>query len=104
MTKHITPLSKKVQAMLNVAVPKTKKELRSFIGIVNHYRDGWIRRSHMLTPLTQLTGKNTKWEWKEEHTNAFNATKHVVAKQTSLVYPDFNKTFEIHTDASGYQL
>ena len=58
----------------------------------------------MLTPLTQLTGKTTKWEWKEEHTNAFNAIKRVVAKQTLLVYPDFNKTFETHTDASGCQL
>ena len=58
----------------------------------------------MLTPLTQLTGKTTKWEWKEEHTNAFDAIKHAVAKQTSLVYPDFNKTIEIHTDASDYQL
>ena len=103
-TKHITPLSKKVQATLNVAAPKTKKELQSFIGMVNHNRDAWIRRSLTLTPLTQLTGKTTKWEWKEEHTNAFNAMKRAVAKETSSVYPDFNERFEIHTDASDYQL
>ena len=103
-TKHITPLSKKVQAILDIAQPKTKKQLRSFIGIVNYYRDAWIRRSHILTPLTQLTGKNTKWEWKEEHTEAFNAIKRVVAKETLLAYPAFSKTFEIHTDASDYQL
>ena len=103
-TKHITPLSKKVQAILDIAQPKTKKQLRSFIGIVNYYRDAWIRRSHILTPLTQLTGKNTKWEWKKEHTEAFNAIKRVVAKETLLAYPDFSKTFEIHTDASDYQL
>ena len=58
----------------------------------------------MLTSLSQLTGKTTKWQWKEEHTDAFNAIKRVVAKETLLVYPDFNKTFEIHTDASDYQL
>ena len=103
-TKHITPLSKKVKAILDIAIPKTKKQLRSFIGIVNYYRDAWIRRSHILAPLTQLTGKQTKWEWKQEHTDAFNTMKRVISKDTLLQYPDFNKKIEIHTDASDYQL
>ena len=31
-------------------------------------------------------------------------TKRIIAKQTVLAYPGFNKPFEIHTDASHYQL
>jgi len=30
--------------------------------------------------------------------------KRVIAKETLLAYPNFNKTFQIHTDASHYQL
>jgi len=30
--------------------------------------------------------------------------KRVVAKETLLAYPNFNKPFQIHTDASHYQL
>ena len=103
-TNHITPIPDKVEAMLNIAVPRTKKELRSFIGLVNFYRDAWIRRSHILAPLTKLTGKKANWEWKEEHTEAFNSIKRVLAKETLLVYPDFSKPFELYTDASDYQL
>ena len=40
----ITPLSDKVEAMKNIAVPTTKKQLRSFIGLINYYRDMWKYR------------------------------------------------------------
>ena len=32
---------KKVEAIMNIATPKTRKQLRSFIGMVNYYRDMW---------------------------------------------------------------
>ena len=30
--------------------------------------------------------------------------KHLIAKETLFAYPDFNKKFTIHTDASDFQL
>jgi hypothetical protein len=39
----IQPIAKKVEAIQNIAAPKNKRELRRFIGIVNYYRDMWIR-------------------------------------------------------------
>jgi hypothetical protein len=46
----IQPISNKVEinAILNIKVPKTRKELRQFIGTVNYYRDMWFRRSELL--------------------------------------------------------
>ena len=35
----MAPLPKKVSAIQKIATPKTKKALRSFIGLVNYYRD-----------------------------------------------------------------
>jgi len=100
----IKPLPKKVEAIQRIAPPKNKKELRGFIGIVNYYRDMWIRRSHILAPLAKLTSKTTKWKWEAEHQKAFDAAKKVIAREVMLSYPDFSKPFEIHTDASHYQL
>ena len=57
----IQPVSKKVEAIKNIAPPKTRKELRRFIGIVNYYRDMWIQRSNVLAPLSSLTSKATPW-------------------------------------------
>jgi len=95
---------KKVQAILNIGTPTKQKELRSFIGMVNYYRDLYPRRSHILAPLSSMTSSKVKWKWTEEHQNAFDEMKKVIAKETLLAFPDFTKPFEIHTDASKIQL
>ncbi len=100
----IQPVKSKVEAMLKVAPPKTKKQLRGFIGLVNYYRDMWAKRSHVLAPLAALTSNQAKWEWKEEHQKVFNEVKKIIAKEVLLTFPDFNKPFDVHTDASHYQL
>ena len=100
----IQPLKEKVAAIMNIDTPTNRKELRSFIGIVNYYRDMWIRRSHVLAPLAALTSKTTKWEWGPKQQAAFDMAKKVIARHVILAYPDFTKPFQIHTDASHYQL
>ena len=100
----ISPLPKKVEAILNIAPPTNKKQLRRFIGLVNYYRDMWIHRSHVLTPLTALTSKNAKWQWTEVEQKAFATMKKIVSRETLLAYPDFNRPFHIYTDASHAQL
>ena len=97
-------MESKIKAIMNIDEPKNKKELRSFIGVVNYYRDMWVRRSHVLAPLAALTSKTTKWHWGEKQRRAFALAKRIIAKETILAYPDFSKKFVIHTDASAYQL
>ena len=100
----IMPLPDKVQAIQNLAVPTTKKQLRSFIGVINYYRDMWIHRSDVLTPLTSMTSKQAKWKWDDKCQKAFDTIKKIVSRETLLAYPNFNKPFDIHTDASKSQL
>ena len=100
----VMPIPKKVQAIQDIAPPKTKKQLRRFIGMVNYYRDMWVRRSETLAPLTALTSKEVKWVWTDVHQKAFDKMKKIVAREVLLSYPNFNELFEIHTDASATQL
>jgi hypothetical protein len=44
----IQPMRNKVEATLNIKAPKTRKEVRQFIGIFNYYLDMWFRRSELL--------------------------------------------------------
>ena len=65
--KGVMPVPKKVEAIQALAVPKTRKQLRQFIGMINFYRDMWQNHSELLAPLTALTSKNVKYDWKDEH-------------------------------------
>jgi len=81
----------KAKAALKIAEPKTRKELRSFVGVANCYRDMWVRRSHALAPLAALTSKTTKWKWEPQHQKAFAMAKRIIAKETPLACPNFQQ-------------
>ena len=78
--------------------------MRQFIGMINFYRDMWQTRSELLAPLTDLTSKNIKYNWKDEHQKCFDAIKCVIGHEVLSAYPDFNAPFEINTDPSKLQL
>ena len=100
----IKPITSKVDAISKIAVPKNRKQLRKFIGIVNYYRNMWPHRSEVLAPLTKLTSPTTKFQWTETEQKAFDTIKRIISRETLLTYPDFNKPFILHTDASHEQL
>ena len=64
----------------------------------------WIKQSHVLAPLAGLTSTKSKWKWGPKQEAAFTMAKKIIAREVMLAYPDFNKPFVIHTDASHYQL
>ena len=113
----IKPQNKKVQAILVLNPPNNVKELRSFHGMVQYYRDMWAKQSEMLAPLSDLVGecgemkttmknktKKNPWRWDPIHQKAFDNVKAAITKEVVLAYPDFSKPFEIYTDASTLQL
>ena len=76
--------------------------MRTFIGVVNYYRDIWAR--HLLHPSTALSSNKVKLKWTYVEQKAFDDIKHDVDQNTLLAYTDFKKCFDIHTDDSNYQL
>jgi hypothetical protein len=64
----------------------------------------WPRRSEILAPLTCLTSKDVPFQWTDIEQQAFDKIKAIVCRKVLLLYPDFNKPFHIHNDASHYQL
>jgi hypothetical protein len=100
----LRPSQKKVEAILQIKAPTTRKQLRRFIGMVNYYRDMWPQRLHLLAPLSSMTSAKVKWKWTDECQASFDKMKAIMAKETLVTFPDFTKEFEIHTDASKLQL
>jgi hypothetical protein len=105
-------MSNKVESIKNLMAPKTVKQVRSFLGMVNYFKDMWRHRSHLLAPLTDLTSnkdgtvrkKRGPIKWEKVHQEAFDKIKQAITDNVMLSFPDFNKPFEIHTDSSDIQL
>ena len=66
----------------------------------------WPRRSHILSPFTEVSGlpKKAKLKWTDEMGVAFKQMKAVIAEDAMMAYPDHNIPFDIYTDASDYQM
>ena len=99
------PQPKKVQAIINMDIPKIVQQLRGVVGLVKFYRDLWKRRAHLLAPLTSLIDKKKGTvKWNEEAEKSFSEIKRICAENVLLHYHEFNEEFEIYTDASKYQM
>ncbi len=103
MPNGLKPWNKKIDAILQLDMPKTVSDLHGFIGTINFYCDMWPHWAHFLAPLTLLTGKSML-EWTPAHQHAFKCMKALIITDTCLAFPDHNQPFHIYTDASDYQL
>jgi hypothetical protein len=100
----VKPQVKKVKAIVKIATPKTVKQVCSFIGMINYYKDHIPHHSDLLTPLTALTKKGARFKWTDDSQHSFNELKQLLAKETVLAYPDFTIPFEIYMDTSNKQI
>lgn len=96
---HVDP--EKVNAMVNLATPKTVTDVRRIIGTVSWYRRFVSNFSDLIAPLTKLLRKGKKFDWSMECENAFSQIKEALVSAPILACPDFSKPFELQTDASA---
>ena len=99
----VKPWHKKVDAILQLTPPTNVKQLHSFLGMVHYYWDMWPRHTHVLAPLTVLTGKRS-FIWTTECQQAFDQMKALVSSDALLAFPDHTQPFDIEMDGCEYQL
>ena len=95
--------SHRATAMANYILPRTKKQLRSFLGAASYYRKfvgGFARFSSALSPATSLTAPATV-DWTKGRLEAFNSIRVSLVDCCVLTIPTLQDNFSLHTDASG---
>ncbi|GBM61394.1 Retrovirus-related Pol polyprotein from transposon 17.6 [Araneus ventricosus] len=92
----------KTNTIENLPQPKTKKELRSVLGLCNYYREYIPSYSELVYPLTELTKKKVpdSIPWTKEHDLTFDRLKRALVEAPSLYTPKPDQPFIVHSDAS----
>ena len=105
--KGVLPSKKNLQAIAECLPPDTYTRVKSFVGLIGHYRHFIKGFANIAAPLYDLTSGENK-DKRSEHLDlspeaheAFDRLKAACLQAPILSFPDFAKPFLLETDASG---
>ena len=97
--KGVLPSKKNLEAIAECPPPDTYTKVKSFVGLVGHYRCFIKRFANIATPLYDLTSGENK-DKKSEHLD-LPPEAHEAFDRLKAAFPDFSKPFLLETDVSG---
>ena len=99
---RIQAMGDKCAAIRDMNPPKTRTQVRRFVGAVNYLSMYLPKLQEILRPLHTLTRKNTPFNWKTEHQNAFEQIKEMLVSPPVLHAPRSRGRFVLYSDTSRY--
>jgi len=93
----------KVKAVKEWKTPTKIKEVESFLGFANFYRQFIKNFSYMAKPLNELKEKK-EWKWRKEQQEAFEELKEKITSQLVLILLKRKGKFWIETNTSGHAI
>lgn len=100
----IKPNPDKISAILNYPIPRTTKQIKSFLGLLGYYRRFIPDFARTTKFLTACLKKGAKIDITPEYVRSFEHCKTLLINDPILQYPDFSKEFILTTDASKFAL
>ena len=101
----LTFSNKKIDKVINFKQPNTQKELRSFLGLTNYFRQHIQNYSMMVKPLldaVKVYKPRQEVKWDDTRLNAFELVKAAINSCPQLYFLKDNLLLYLHTDASDY--
>ena len=94
-----------VQRILDWPLPKTSKELKSFLGFTGYYRSFITQYAHLTCEMNKMK-TSTSLTWNQETTNKFERLKKAFETQPLRGYPQYetSEPFILDTDYSSTNL
>lgn len=102
----ISPDPGKIESIKECSRPSSKKQIRSFLGLVGYYRKFIPNFSTIAAVLTDMTKKGapSKVTWSSAAEVAFQSLIGSLCNRPILCLPDFDLDFILRTDASDFGL
>ena len=95
----VLPNPDNVKKLASWPIPRSVKEVRSFLGLGNYYRRFVRNYSALVKPLTELTKKNKTFRWDDDCQKAFTTLKDVLMGPEIMAYPSDCGDYILDTDA-----
>jgi len=92
----------KIQTISDWPEPRKVKDIQSFLGFANFYRQFIFNYSDIVVPLTRLTRKDAPWNFSEDCQCSFNALKHAFTTAPILTHFILDTPIIVETNASDY--
>ena len=92
----------KLDGIVKWPAPTKVKDIRSFLGFANFYRQFIPNYSNIAQPLIDLIKKNAPWKWDILHDKAFSMLKSLFLSKPTLQLPDPSCPFALAADASKF--
>jgi len=96
----IKPNPEKVKAISEMPPPKTKSNVKSFLGLASYYRrfiKDFAKRTYHIRNLTK---EDSRMIWSNDCQKEFEDIKMELMSDRVMAHPDWNKPFILATDAS----
>ena len=103
--KGVKVLEPKVAKVVDFPQPVFMKQLKSFLGLINHFRDfipNYSKLSHSLNTLTNDYKPSHKIEWTDQAIEDFKSLKELLAKAPMLHFIDPELPIHLYTDACDF--
>lgn len=94
----------KITAIKDWPIPRSIRDVQSFLGLANFYRKFIPRFSQIAKPLTEIQQKDKQFEWTTRQQEAFDKLKSALVRQPVLRLPDSSLPFVVATDASDFAI
>lgn len=97
----VLPILSKVECIKAFPQPKTRKEVRRFLGMAGFYRRFCPNFATIAAPITDLLKKGNKFVWSEACRQSCQLLKDLLCTTPVLAAPRFSKPFKLAVDASN---
>ena len=94
------PVQSKMKAIVDMPPPDCKKQVQSFIGMVNYLPKFSAHLSVFVKPIRELSKEKVTFNWEPEHQESFKLVKKEIAAAPILAYYNPRKTTVLQTDVS----
>lgn len=97
----VKPNPDMIAAIKNFPIPKTQKQIKSFLELLGYYRKFIKDFAKLTKPFTECLRKDNKIRFDSRYIDCFEKCKNILCNEPILQYPDFSKEFVLTTDASN---